>query len=83
VICFGNLPSFRSRHSRERHEGQLPVYFLNLTIPGILLLIGFGGYFLYDSMAHSGPQLSEVIGGASSAQRAGWILNSLWIFFLI
>ena len=41
-------------------------YFLNLTILITLMLIGFGGYLLDDSISHSGPsQLPEVMGGAS------------------
>jgi hypothetical protein len=41
-------------------------YFLNLTIPVTLMLIGFGGYLLDDSISPSGPsQLAEVMGGAS------------------
>jgi hypothetical protein len=41
-------------------------YFLNLTIPVTLMLIGFGGYLLDDSISHSGAsQLAEVMGGAS------------------
>ncbi len=42
-------------------------YFLNLTIPVTLMLIGFGGgYLLDDSMSHSGPsELPKVMGGAS------------------
>ena len=41
-------------------------YFLSLTIPVTVMLIGFGGYLLDDSISHSGPsQLPEVVGGAS------------------
>ena len=40
-------------------------YFLYLAIVINPMLFGFGGYFLYDSIFHSGPtQLFEVIGGA-------------------
>ena len=40
--------------------------FLGLTIPATLVLIGFGGYLLDDSISHSGPsQLAGVMGGAS------------------
>jgi hypothetical protein len=45
---------------------QMASYFLNLTIPVTLMLIGLGGYFLDDSISHPGPsQLLEVMGGAS------------------
>lgn len=41
------------------------IYFLNLTIPATLLLLGFGVFLLQDSLSVSGPsQLPEVIGGA-------------------
>ena len=45
---------------------QMASYFLNLTVPVTLMLIGFGGYLLDDSISHSGTsQLPEVMGGAS------------------
>ncbi len=40
-------------------------YFLNLTITTILIPLGFGGFFLYDSVSNSEPsQLPEVLAGA-------------------
>jgi hypothetical protein len=40
-------------------------YFLNLTIPVTLIVLGFGGFLLYDSVSFPGPsQLVEVMGGA-------------------
>ena len=52
-------------------------YFLNISIAAILILLGSGGFFLYDSVAHSGPsQLPEVMGGASLL-ALGLILLSL------
>jgi hypothetical protein len=40
-------------------------YFLCLTVPGTLLLLGFGVFLLYDSIAYAGPsQLPEVLAGA-------------------
>ncbi len=40
-------------------------YFLNLTVPATLVLLGFGGFLLHDSVSLSGPsQLPEVMGGA-------------------
>ena len=45
---------------------QMASYFLNLTVPVTLMLIGFGGDLLDDSISHSGPsELPEVMGGAS------------------
>jgi len=48
------------------NANKMASYFLNLTIPVTLMLIGFGGYLLDDSISHSGTaQLPEVMGGAS------------------
>lgn len=47
------------------HFLNLTHHFLNLTFVITLILFGFGGYFLFDSISHSGPaQFPEVIGGA-------------------
>jgi len=43
----------------------MAVYFFNITITATFILLGSGGFVLYDSIAHSGPsQFPEVIGGA-------------------
>ena len=40
-------------------------HFVNLIIGITLILLGFGGFLLFDSIAHTAPfQLPEVIGGA-------------------
>lgn len=40
-------------------------YFLSLSIPLTVIVLGFGGFLLHDSASSSGPaQLQEVIGGA-------------------
>jgi ABC-type nickel/cobalt efflux system permease component RcnA len=40
-------------------------YFLNVTIVATLILLGFGGFLVYDSVSHTGlSQFPEVIGGA-------------------
>jgi len=52
-------------------------YFVNISISAVLVLLGSGGFLLYDSVAHSGPsQLPEVLGGASLL-ALGLILFSL------
>jgi hypothetical protein len=45
--------------------GDMAGYFLNLSIPFTVIVLGFGGFLLHDSVSSSGPwQLQEVIGGA-------------------
>jgi len=45
--------------------GDMAGYFLSLSIPFTLMVLGFGGFLLHDSVSTSGPaQLQEVIGGA-------------------
>ena len=40
-------------------------HFVNLIIATTLILLGFGGFLLFDSMGHTAAfQLPEVIGGA-------------------
>jgi len=52
-------------------------YYLNISISAVVILLGSGGFLLYDSVAYSGPsQLPEVLGGASLL-ALGLILCSL------
>ena len=40
-------------------------YFLSLSIPFTVMVLGFGGFLLHDAVSRSGSaQLQEVIGGA-------------------
>ena len=40
-------------------------HFLHLTVPVTLMILGFGGFFLYDAVSFSSPsQLAELIAGA-------------------
>jgi hypothetical protein len=46
-------------------RGDMAGYFLNLTIPATLVLLGFRGFLLHDSVSFSGPsQLPEAMVGA-------------------
>ena len=40
-------------------------HFLHLTVPVTLMILGFGGFLLYDALSFSSPsQLPELIAGA-------------------
>ena len=46
-------------------RGLMAGYFLSLMMVATLILFGFGGFFVYDSVSHTGlSQFPEVIGGA-------------------
>lgn len=49
----------------KHHEDQMANHFLNFTIPLTVTLLGFGTYFISDSVSNAGSsQLPEVMAGA-------------------
>lgn len=59
-----------SRASRQglltvSDEDEMADYFFRLTVATSLILLGFGGYLLYESASSAGPtQLPEILAGA-------------------
>jgi len=68
---------FTARLSTITHEVEMAGYFLWLTTTVSLILLGFGGYFLFESVSHAGATgLPELLAGAVSLTLGIYLLWS-------